>query len=219
MDGIPRGLIVAVVLVLGVAAVFIARPPHRQCESQIDVLRSLQRGRIFGAMGKSMARSPLVLKNIETCKLGNSPGACFELFSTMRGLSRDLSGIPLECAEDVRGVGEVRASLRETLTLLVQIAWGEQPPEQGVGSVRQGWLESSDLALFCNLKDLYTRFFGKEEMDQIRNGIFSKLPGEAAVFNGGVCVNCEFRKTAPQVLAPEEIWSRTLFSVRCDLYR
>lgn len=217
--GIPKGLIVGAVLVVGILGVILFNPPHRQCESQIEVIRQLQKGKVFSGMGKTMARSPRVLKDIETCKLGNSPGACFELFSTLRGLARDLQGLPLECAEDLRSVGEIRGSLFEGMSLMTQIAWGEVPPEKAVSSVRQGWLEASDLALFCTLKDLYTRFFGKEEMDQVRASIMSKLPGEAAIFTNGACVNCEFRKTAPQAMAIEEVWSRSLFAVRCDLYR
>lgn len=219
INGWPKGLIVGAVLVVGILFVIFSNPPHRLCTSKIEMLRELQKGKVFTSQGKAMTRPARILKDIETCKLGNSPGACFELFSTLRGLSRDLHGLPMECAKDVSEVGEVRGSLREGLTLLVQIAWGEVPPERGVGSVRQGWLEASDLALFCDLKDLYVRFFGKEELDQLRMSIFANLPGEAAVFTNGECVNCAFRKNALQVFSPEELWTHSLFSLRCEMYR
>ena len=219
IEKLPKGFIVLAVLLVGILFVILANPPHRLCNSKLEMLQELQKGRIFPSKGKVLARPPRVSREIEGCKLGNSPGACFELFSTLRGLSRDLHTMPIECAEDVQGVGEVRHALKEGLSLLVQIAWGDVPPERGVGIVRQGWLEASDLALFCDLKDLYMRFFGKEEMDQLRMGIFTSLPGEGAILTNGECVNCEFRKSALQVFSQEELWSHSLFSLRCDLYR
>jgi hypothetical protein len=32
-------------------------------------------------------------------------------------------------------------------------------------------------------------------------------------------VNCDFRKNATQIFSPEELWSNSLFSIRCDMYR
>jgi hypothetical protein len=217
--GLPKGLVVAVVLIVGIIFFLVANPPHRPCTSKLEVFRELQAGKLFPGKGKVLARSPKILQQIENCKFGNSPGACFELFLTLRGLIRDLQSLPQECSEDIREVGEIRGSLREGMSLLVQIAWGETPPEKGMGPVQQGWLEAADLALFCSLKDMYVRFFGKEEMDQLKMAIMTKLPGEPAVIADGKCANCEVRKNALQVLSPEDAWSRTLFSLRCELFR
>lgn len=217
--GFPRPLVVAVIFILGIAAFFVFNPPRRLCQSQVEMFQQLQKGKVFPGQGKVLARSPKVIQEIETCKLGNSPGACFELFSTLRKLTRDLRGLPNECSEDLQELGTVRASLQEGMTLLAQISWGEAPPDKGVGGVRQGWLEASDIALFCGLKDAFVRIYGKEAFDQFRLSVYSKLPGEEAVFEEGVCKNCEYRKMAPAVLSIEEMWGRSLFSVRCELYR
>jgi hypothetical protein len=219
IGGFPKALVVALILIGGVIGLFVFTPPHRQCQSQIEMLQQMQKGKVFPSQGKVLARSPLVMQEIENCKMGNSPGACFELFSTLRKLTRDLYTIPLDCAEDIKGLGEIRASLREGILLLAQISWGEGLPDKTVGSIRQGWLESSDIALFCGLKDMYTRIYGKDDFDQFRLDIFAKLPGEEAVMEEGVCKNCEFRKTALQVLSAEEVWARSIFSARCELYR
>lgn len=219
IGGFPKGLVVALILIGGTLLVILFNPPHRLCQTKVEMLKELQKGKIFPGKAKRMALSPKIIREVETCKLGNSPGACFEMFSTLRGLIRDLHGFPLECAEDLRDVGQVKGALSEGLGLLTQIAWGEQPPEPGIGSVQQGWLETGDIALFCSLKDMYVRFFGMESLDQLRMGIFSKLPGEAPLLENGACVNCDFRKTALQALGPEEIRARTLFAVRCELFR
>ena len=219
MDGFPKGLLIGLVLLAGVVVVVIFRPPHRLCDSKLDMLRELQKGKVFAGQGKNMARSPKTIQAVESCKLGNSPGACFEFFNLLKGLDHDLQGIPAECSEDLKEVSEISFALKEGMSLLVQIAWGEEAPEKTIGPIRQGWLESSDLALFCHLKELYLKIYGQEEMDLFRPAVFSKLQGQAPMFQNGECVNCEFRKMAPEILKPDEIKERSLFSLRCELYR
>lgn len=219
INALPKPLLVALIFILGVVGLFILQPPHRQCESQIEVLMQQQKGRVFSGEVKGHARKPKVLEQIETCKMGNSPGACFELFSTLRRLARDMSILPLECAADLAELGEIRLALKEGLGLLLQIAWGEAAPEKETGGRGQGWLEASDLALFCSLRDLYARLYGPESSDQLRTELLSKLPGEAPILKEGLCENCEYRKTAIAILGAEDVRTRSLFGIRCDLYR
>ena len=219
IEGFPKGLIIALVLLAGVIGVVVFRPPHRLCDSKLDMLRDLQKGKVFAGQGKVMSRSPMAIRQVESCKLGNSPGACLELFTTLRGLDHDLQEIPAECSEDLKGLGEISFALKEGISLLVQIAWGEDAPEKTIGPIRQGWLESSDLALFCHLKELFLKIYGPEETDQFRLAVYSRLPGTPPMFTNGECVNCEFRKMATEMMPPEEIRQRSLFALRCEQYR
>lgn len=219
LNSIPKPILVAAVLILGVIGIFIYQPPHRQCESQIDVLRNQQKGKIFQGSVKGKSRQAKIFRQIDTCKLGNSPGACYEMFSTLRGLIDDLNVLPLDCSADLAEVAEVKGSLQEGITLLVQIAWGEFPPEKNGLNINRSWLELSDLALFCSLRDIYTRIYGVELSEELKQKILNKLPGEAPLIQEGKCENCESRKTAQEVLDPEDLIQRSLFGVRCDLYR
>lgn len=164
-----------------------------------------------------MMFSPRLNREIEICKTGNSPGGCYELFKTLRKVTRELSNFPPECSEDLTAIGEVQRSIREGIALMAQIAWGESPPDSP--EVRFRWFEPADLALFCQLRDTYVRIYGKEEYDQFRMNIVGRLPGEAPAFSEGKCVNCEFRKRATQVMSAEEVWKRSVFSTPCHVYR
>ena len=214
---VPKWVIVITVLVVASFGIYFLNPPHSACESQIDIVKDKLKGRLFPGKAKKSTLPPAYVAQLENCKLGNSPGGCYELFRTMRLVDTQLSNIDFACNETLGGIPEVRNSLRAVMTLLVQIGWGEEPPKPG--EPQRGWLETADISLFCHMRDLYTRYYGKEELDRFMAGVFAELPGEPPVFEGSTCANCEFRKKATEVLSREEMWARSLFSTRCDIYR
>lgn len=194
----------------------LADPPYTKCNTQIEVLQKSLQSDIFSRQGKRLVFSPRLSGQITTCKEGNGPGGCFELFATLRRLIRELSSFPPECHESLAEIGQVQGAIMEGIRLMVFLAWGESPPAP---EARARWLEPADLALFCELRDGFVRIFGPEAYDEFRTSITAGLPGEPAIFSDGQCINCEFRKRASQVLSPDEVWKRTLFSVPCQQYR
>lgn len=214
---LPKWVIVTLVLVGASFAIFFLNPPHSACESQIDVVKDRLKGRLFPGKARKSAVPPAYIAQLENCKMGNSPGGCYELFRTMRLVHRELANLDFTCNETLGGITEVRQSLRAVMALLVQVGWGEEPPRPG--EPQRSWLETSDLGLFCHMRDLYMRYYGKEELDKFMEFVFSDLPGEPPIFEGSTCANCEFRKKAKDVLSKEEMWARSLFSTRCDIYR
>jgi len=148
--------------------------------------------------------------------MGNSPGACYELFSLLKKLVRDLDAASVQCLPEMSDVAPLQRVFSEEIELMALLAWGTQPPEKG--AARLNWFEAADLALFCSLRRLDRAIFGSDSFELLREKINSKLPGEAPVIRDGVCVNCDTRKNATQVLSPDEVWARSLFSIRCELY-
>jgi hypothetical protein len=155
-------------------------------------------------------------RNIETCRAGNSPGACYELFATLKRVLRDVDAAPNQCLSEMGDIEGLRPAMMASLELLVQLAWGVQPPEPGLS--KYGWLETSDLALFCKLKRRALQIFGEEAFEQLRLKVQSKLPGELDLDQDPLCADCKKRRAAIETLSNEEIWVRSLFSVRCDQY-
>lgn len=217
MQNIPKPIIVFVVFFVAIAAIILSNPPYTRCNTQMEILRKNLSGDIFSAQGKQMMFSPRLNREIQTCKTGNGPGGCYELFQTLRRMNRELGNFPPECSQDLTEVGEVQRAMQEGMSLMAKIAWGESPPTSVESRFR--WFEPADLALFCNLRDNYVRIFSKEQYDQFRLSIVSRLPGEPPTFSEGKCVNCEFRKMAPQVMSQDDIWQHSLFSAPCQLYR
>ncbi len=217
LEQVPKWVIVLGVLTLSSFAFYFLDPPHSACQSQIQIFKDKLKGRLFPGKGKKNEIAPAYRTQLENCKLSNSPGGCYELFMTMRLAARELSNLDFSCNETMGEVPEIQQSIKAVLVLMVQIGWGEAPPNPGEPS--RSWLELTDLNLFCNLKDLYVRYYTKEVLDELQTKVSAELPGELPIFEGSSCANCEFRKQAKDVLSKEEIWARTLFSTRCDLYR
>lgn len=217
LDRIPRPILVFGALTLGVALLFLLREPHTVCMSQLEILKEAQAGGIFPRQTEKSRQPAMFPRLVDNCKIGNSPGACYELFSLLKKLVRDLNGSPQECLAPFGEIKEVKQAITQGAQLIVQLAWGEKPPEPGLG--RLGWLEAPDLALFCQLKTTFFRLYGSEEWESFRLATPAKLPGEAQIIDGGVCVNCNYLKKASEVFSPEEVWVRSLFSLRCDQYQ
>jgi len=218
LERIPRPLLVFGALLIGVALIFLIQEPHTVCTSQLEVLKEAQAGQIFPRKTEKSERPAIFPRLIENCKIGNSPGACYELFTLLRKLARDLNGSPQECLVPFGEVDEVKRALVQGTRLMIQLAWGDRPPEAGAAS-RFGWLEAPDLALFCQLKTTFLRLYGTEGWEEFRLATPTKLPGEEQVLEGGKCLNCDHLKMASDVFSPEEVWVRSLFSLRCDQYQ
>lgn len=217
MDPIPKPLIVAVVFALGIFAIMYSNPQYTKCDAQIEIFKANLAGEFFAKQGKKLTFSPRIMKYLDTCKIGNGPGGCFELQKSMERLAREVQNFSDECTIQLGEVAEVRRTLTETLKLMVQVAWGEAPPEGT--EKRAGWFDSGDLVIFCRVRTAFERLYGQEAYDQFRLGVAANLPGEAPKFEDAKCTNCEFRKKAKDVLSPDEIYKRTLFSLPCGSFR
>jgi hypothetical protein len=216
LEQIPRPLLVFGVLLAGVLLFFLIQEPQSRCDSQLTIFKESQEGFLFPKPTKGGQRPASHARQVEACKVGNSPGACYEVFTSLKKLVRDLSGSPQECLVPLGQVSEVSKALKSGTQLLVQLAWGDRPPDTGLARV--GWLEAPDLALYCQLKSMLLKIDGEEAWEKFRASVQAKLPGEAPVIEDGVCLNCDFIKKASETLSPEEIWSRSLFSLRCENY-
>lgn len=215
IDKIPKPLLVAIVLIFGVGAFFLIQAPHSVCTNQMDQFRESQLGFLFPKKVKNSVRPAIFSLQMENCKVGNSPGACFELFGGLRKMVRDLNTSSNECLASYADVAEVRESLGKGVELIARLAWGNKPPE--LGMEKFGWMEPLDLALFCQLKISYLKIFGEEGLESLRLATYAKLPGEPEIYaDDGACINCELRKSALQAFSAEEIWARSLFSFRCE---
>jgi hypothetical protein len=216
MRKIPQPLMVLLVIVIGVGLFFVLEEPHSVCQSQLEVIKQNQKGKLFSFKDKKGNHAPSYQQQHEICRVGNSAGACFEYFQILRRLYHELEYATNQCIVEYMEVKEIKKALHEGLMLMVEIAWGETPPQETTEKV--GWFESPDLLLFCQLKALYLRANGQDAWNAWAESMFGKLPGEAPIYDKGLCVNCETRKMASQTLTREEAWVRSLFSISCEKF-
>lgn len=216
LESFPRPVLALFAIAIGIFLIFITNKPHSVCDSQIEILQESQKGAIFQGKGKRAAIEPRLSRQVDTCKLGNSPGACFEMFSTYRKLMVDLGNVPNECRTPTFEVAEVRKALLEGVELMVQLAWGDAPEEYS--EIDLGWFESADQALFCKMRNFIESAMGPEEYSALLRKTVGKLPGEKRSIQSGVgdAISGGAPRSAIEILGWEESINRSIFQLRCS---
>ncbi|MEI7972827.1 MAG: hypothetical protein WCH11_00510 [Bdellovibrio sp.] len=217
LENLPRWFTVSSVLVGGILLIFALKKPHSICKTQMEAFQESQRGNLYPKKVGKTTVPGLLNRTQEACQLGASAGACFEFFAVLRRTLKDLRNFPDHCGSEILKQPEIHKALSQGVELMVRFAWGESPPKDVASKF--SWLESTDLALFCAIRDQWVRLEGKDSWDQLREFISTKLPSEPPRFESGVCSNCQSRPPALTKLGREEVWRLSIFSIRCDQYR
>ena len=77
---------------------------------------------------------------------------------------------------------------------MTQLAWGAKPP--ATVPVKYGWLDSADMNLFCEYKELAQKYYGQSSWESFRERVMVKLP-EA------------------EKLSRQDLWGKTILSTNC----
>lgn len=195
ISSLPKSVIALAVIIAGFVGIVLNDPPKTTCDSQLELFTKGQGEFIYGKAG--LAR-PIAKQLFSTCKSGNSPGGCFELFVRLRKLNDDLESIPRQCADVMAKDEPLKSWLLSGLKLMTTISWGDRGPASV--NRRGGWFDSSDLSLFCDLKKNATLLYGVEEMEPWRENVIGLLP-EA------------------DKMDHEQLVQKTLFATPCEAYR
>ncbi|MGZ3769763.1 MAG: hypothetical protein ACXVCP_08000 [Bdellovibrio sp.] len=216
INSLPKPILALLVIFVGVVAFMVMSPPHTVCDTQEAALREAQAGNIFPTIEKKHKIPPALVRTKEACQLGNSAGSCYEYFMVLKKLADNVGKASSECTHQLFSVDEVRVALSDGLELMVRLAWGVKPPDQGLEKF--GWLQEAEIATFCNLKSIYLRSNGDEAWMSFRKKVTAKLPGEELPLASDPSQASVEPKKAIAVLSEEEIWNRSLFSVRCESF-
>lgn len=174
-------------------------------------------GVLYPTKSKKRTFPPKIAAVKEKCQQGVSSGACYEYFSILKTLAREVMKSSTECAPEIYSMKEIRAELNEGLEKIALMAWGEQPPEPGVA--RFSWLQESELLLFCSLRDAFIRSQSNEAWSEFRRNTYKKFPGEKLAAKKDPNAIAVTRLMAPQKFSENDIWNRSIFSIRCENYR
>lgn len=216
LNSLPKPVLVFGALVVAIGVIMLINPPHTVCDTQLASFKEAQKGNIFPSKEKKSVIPPTISRAKEACQLGNSAGACYEYFQSLRSIADGISKASNECAAQLYGVTEVRTALNDGIELMVRLAWGLKPPEPTLE--RFGWLQESELSTFCRLRNVYVRANGEQAWVELRRRVFAKLPGEEiplALEPDQIAVE---PKKAVTMMTEENIWNRSLFSVRCEVF-
>lgn len=185
------------VLVIGVLLIVLWSPPRTLCDSQVDTYKKATQDFLGKDPKKLTRKTSQFSKLLETCKVTNSAGGCYELFMGMKRALKHTDAISPECYSKLGDLAEYKGLVWDGLDRMVRLAWGGQPPETPV--LKTGWFDAADLNLFCQLKSQSNLVYGEAKWAQFIEGYFKELPGAT---------------TLPRA----EAWQKMLFSVNCTPY-
>ena len=199
LASLPKTVIALSAMVL---ALFLFRqisPPVTICQAQMDLFRDSQKNFLYAPkITNGLERIARIDQVIKSCKVDNSPGGCFELFVGLKKVSVDMHNIPEQCAEEAGEEKEIKGNIWKTLKLMVQMAWGERAPASHMQ--KNGWYDTSEISLYCELRRHAIRFYGKDEFNRWQEEMLKGMPKS-------------------ENLTREQVWPRSILSTPCDLYR
>lgn len=182
----------------GVVAIVIFNPPHTVCDAQKEAFKESQKSFLYLDEKRKAIKKTKFEEMYTMCKTTNTPGGCYELFRDLKHALTDLKNVPRECGSAVGSMSEVQKVIWQSAELLVRIAWGSKPPQTFYEKF--AWLDTADMALFCQLKDTAEILYGSSSWSNFRERMFKELPGA---------------KELPR----NQVWDHMILSVNCAKYR
>lgn len=221
---IPKPVLVIGVLTLALVAIVFNNPLKDECEVKTTNFLKEVRGIITSVRAKDKTQFAQLGFWMDRCKQGNSQGACEDYFSGLRKLTTALTVFPEKCQSRYSEENENFISyLINGIQVMSLVAWGERPPN-GVAD-RAGWLTEADLKTFCRLKKTFYSLAKEEDFTAVKNKVYLQYPDawpETVLEKSRDPENRPMAlKTAANptgTLDVKQIYERSLFSIRCDLY-
>lgn len=226
---VPRPLLVLGAIVLGLVFFVISDPLRDECEVQNALFKKKMLGLTSAVQRKNSAGRKLIYFPQleywkERCKEGNSIGSCNDYFSGLRTMIQELRVVNDKCQLRLAEKDEdFPYIVSQGLQIMALVAWGEKPP--GGPGERLGWLTNTHLQTFCYLKRTFILISDEETYEALKAKVYREYPDNwpesvaaedrvddkrPRAFKTQANPNGSFRA--------EEIYARSLFSVRCDLY-
>jgi hypothetical protein len=195
LKSLPKTIFVALVLGVGVLFIVFSDPPRTICDARMKAFDEGAKG--FLTVDPVKKREARFGKLLDICKKTNSVGGCYELFQNLRETVKATRLVGADCYSKLASRGEVKNAIQQSLDFMVRSAWGAEPPT--TPALKAGWLDASDINLFCQLKTLMMDLYGENSWNGFIEGYFKELP-------------------KAQSLERTDAWQKMLFSVNCASY-
>jgi hypothetical protein len=197
MKNIPQNILAFLAICGALFLIMNLQKPHSVCDSQVEVFKANQIPFLYLDPKKSYIKTKDFDRVVTFCKKSNSSGGCLEFFNGMKRLYTDLEKVPTGCSATLMEISEVKEAMFLGLELIVHLAWGERPPPSSLE--RSGWLDSTQVGVFCEYKKLINLHLGRETWNGFVEKQMTNLPGAS-------------------LLPRNDVWSRTVLSDPCVSY-
>ncbi|MCB0378926.1 MAG: hypothetical protein KDD33_10575 [Bdellovibrionales bacterium] len=195
LQRIPKLLLGFVVIVGVLLFLLYTDPPKTLCDIQMEGVNERLRANFYADANRGKYNNS-IKEALNLCLESNSPGGCYDLFTRYNYFEKQVRTIPTECGPH-GSVVPIQDGLQRGIKILVEIAWGGKPPESVYD--KKAWLDSTDLGLYCRLKQQYIRLAGKEKWALFREALMNSLPGADKIDR-------------------KQRWEKSLFSFPCKGY-
>jgi hypothetical protein len=221
---IPKPILVVGVLVISIILFIVNDPLRDECEIQAFVFDNKMKGILTRAKVNGKTQFPLMTYWRDRCKEGNSIGSCADYLDGLKTMTKELKLMSDKCqVEYSQKKEDFSVYISHGLQIMALVAWGEKPPDSV--AERLGWLNLAHMQTFCYLKRTFLLIGGEENFLSLREKVYREFPD-----NWPEKLDAENRlpenrprayKTALNpsgTLGFEQIYQRSIFSIRCDLY-
>ena len=223
---VPKPILVIGVLVIALILIVLSNPLKDECDVKTDIFLKEMRGIITSVKVKKN-KTQFAKLNFwkDRCREGNTAGACEEYFNGLSKLTTALSVFPDQC--QLKFIEENEAFpkyILDGIQVMALVAWGERPPSGP--SERLGWLTEAHLKTFCRLKKTFANLTSEEELQSLRDNIYFQYPDSWPEAVDPEAKKPEDRPRALKTVSnptgtldKNNVYERSLFSMRCDLYQ
>lgn len=223
---IPKPVLVFCVIAVSLVFFVYLEPLKDDCQIKTDLFDKSTRGILFSTKTKSKkTHFAMISYWQQVCQQGNSIGACNDYFTGLRTVADSLMRVPDKCyPKYIENNPEVLRHIKSAIKTMALVAWGERPPA-GLQN-RSGWLTDADVSTFCKLKHFVAISSAPEEFQLYRDSIYLEFPD---IWPEHILIEDRDPMDRPKAfktrsnpqgsLNSQEVYERSLFSYRCDLYQ
>ena len=180
---LSRSTLALIAITAGILVILISNPLPTVCDSQYEHFEDKIRSILF--IDRKMKVKPTQTRfaiSFDNCRNSNNAGGCYDFFVNLKDVLRELDNTPPQCYADFGERTVIKETLWKSMELITRLAWGERIPAsfQAAG----GWLDNSNLAIVCELKDTITKFYsygGKNPIANFARKTVPVLPGAAQI--------------------------------------
>ncbi len=227
---IPRPILVLAILLVALVLFVYNDPLRDECEVQSELFNKKMQGILSGVKvknpftGKKNIQYPKINFARDKCREGNTVGSCSDYISLLKTLVNEFNLMSDKCQikYSLENEGFLK-HISNAIQILALVAWGDKPPS-GLAE-RPGWLSVADLKVFCNLKRNFISVAGEENYLALREKVFREYPNN---WPEDLEVENRIPENRPRAYKTEsnpkgtmkfeDIFSRSLFSIKCESY-
>ena len=172
IESLPKFVLGPLAVLVSILYFTVQDPPKTICDTQFEIFKKEEAKYIFPYKKGEIDISAGIKKDIESCRLGNSPGACYDWLEGLKKLIHLTRNIPATCAGRIGDLAPLSDWLDQSVFLFSQISWNS------TNVIRDGlnnWLEDEEVIRYCQLKNEYIRLRGDPAWQTLQAGLLEEL--------------------------------------------